>query len=289
MDKWLTIGALDVTEWRSSLGGRWRRRAGRIIADGTGTGFGGRTLCYWQREVPNKPFDLTVTVKLDDEAGAAGLIFGGDGKDKHYGFYPTGSKLRLTRFDGPDVFSWKIIKDIPSDHYQPGEWNTLRVHVEADRFTCYVNGNKVVEQTEPDYAGSRVGLAKFRDTIAEFKKFQCADRIAANTLDAKMRAQIDKAMVDLVKAKEPTGDWLNQLLANPEASMNLLRDARGNWIKKRHAYAIWRRQVHERRCLDELAAELSKTDGQADLIRAALLVARLDNEDLDVTRVSRRG
>ncbi len=50
MEKWLTIGALDKSDWKSLLGGRWRQRAGRIIADGTGTGFGGRTLCYWQRD-----------------------------------------------------------------------------------------------------------------------------------------------------------------------------------------------------------------------------------------------
>jgi serine protease Do len=40
--------------------------------------------------------------------------------------------------------------------------------------------------------------------------------------------------------------------------------------------------VHQQGCLDELAAETTKDDDKADLIRAALLVARLDNEDLDV-------
>ena len=78
MEQWLTIGALDKSEWKTLLGGRWRQRAGRIIADGSGTGFGGRTLCLSQRPVPDQPFEITVTVKLDDEAGAAGLIFGGD-------------------------------------------------------------------------------------------------------------------------------------------------------------------------------------------------------------------
>ena len=82
----------------------------------------------WVRDVPKEPYELTVTVKLDDEAGAAGLIFGGDGGDKHYGFYPSGGKLRLTRFDGPNVFTWKVLFDqkidaiheLASQHYEGG-------------------------------------------------------------------------------------------------------------------------------------------------------------------------
>ena len=57
---------------------------------------------------------MAVTVKLNDEEGAAGLVFGADAGDKHYGFYPSGGKLRLIRFEGPDVFSWKILHDLPS-------------------------------------------------------------------------------------------------------------------------------------------------------------------------------
>ena len=42
---WLTIGALDKDEWESILGGNWRQRAGKIMASGMGSGFGGRMLC----------------------------------------------------------------------------------------------------------------------------------------------------------------------------------------------------------------------------------------------------
>ena len=78
--------------------------------DGPGTGFGGRSFCLSGQTVPEVPFEVAVTVRLDDESGAAGLIFHADGADRHYGFYPTGGKLRLTRFDGPDVFTWKILQ-----------------------------------------------------------------------------------------------------------------------------------------------------------------------------------
>src|SRR5262249_28734316 len=101
MSAWLTIGVLDAEEWQPKLGGGWRQRAGRIIAEEPGSGFGGRCYCLARRSVPELPYEIAVTVKLDDESGAAGLIFHAEG-EVHYGFYPSGGELRLTRFDGPD-------------------------------------------------------------------------------------------------------------------------------------------------------------------------------------------
>src|SRR5207244_13515600 len=51
MSRWLTIGRPDKSEWQTVFGNGWRQRAGRIIADGAGTGFGGRTLCLTQQPV----------------------------------------------------------------------------------------------------------------------------------------------------------------------------------------------------------------------------------------------
>jgi len=194
IEQWLTIGALDKSEWKTMYAGRWRQRAGRILADGSGSGFGGRTLCLSERKPPEFPYDLTVTVKLDDEAGAAGLIFGGDGDDKHYGFYPTGGKLRLTRFDGPNVFSWKILYDQKAPAYRPGDWNTFRVRIEKDKFTCFVNEEKITELEKPDYYGTTVGLAKFRETVAEFKKFQAATKVATAGIDPAFRLAFEKSL-----------------------------------------------------------------------------------------------
>src|SRR5262245_33818537 len=147
MDAWVTIGALDPDEWKSEMGARWTQRAGRVRVEEPGTGFGGRSICIWQRTPPAMPFEVAVTVKLDDERGAAGLIFRHDG-EKHYGFYPTGGKLRLTRFDGPDVYSWKILKDVASPHYKQGDWNTIRVRVAKDGVECYVNDQLAIESAD---------------------------------------------------------------------------------------------------------------------------------------------
>ncbi len=115
MARWLTIGALDAEEWTTLGGAHWRQRAGRILVEGMGSGFGGRTLCLSKRPVPKVPFEVCVAVKLDDESGAAGLVFHADGRDNHYGFYPSGGGLRFVRFEGPDVYTWHILKELRSE------------------------------------------------------------------------------------------------------------------------------------------------------------------------------
>ena len=282
IEQWLTIGALDKTEWKTMYGGRWTQRAGRIHAGGAGTGFGGRTLCFSQRKVPDYPFELTVTVKLDDEKGAAGLIFGGDDGDKHYGFYPTGGKLRLTCFDGRDVFSWKIIHDQQDAAYKPGDWNTLKVRVEKDKFTCYVNEVKITELANPDYYGTTLGLAKFRDTVAEFKKFQAASKVSTGAIDPAFRLAFEKSLAKIPVDAEVTPKDLVPLLKKPDDSATLLRDKARALEKQAEQLRKLALSVHHERCLADLAELFKAADAKVDLGRAALLVARLDNEELEV-------
>ena len=282
MEQWLTIGALDKSEWKTMYGARWRQRAGRILADGAGTGFGGRTLCLSERPPPEFPYELTVTVKLDDEAGAAGLLFGGDGADKHYGFYPTGGKLRLTRFDGPTVYSWKIILDQKTPTYRPGDWNTLKIRIEKNKFTCYVNEEKVTELSDPDYYGQTVGLAKFRETVAEFRKFQAAPKVATATIKPDFRLAFEKSLAKLPLDKEMTTKDLAPLLKFPTDSATLLRDKARALEKQAEQLRKLALMVHHERCVADLAELFKAPEAKVDLVTAALLVARIDNEELDI-------
>lgn len=282
MENWLTIGALDKTEWKTLYAARWRQRSGRILVDGAGLGFGGRTLCLSQRKPPEFPYELTVTVKLDDESGAAGLIFGGDGGDKHYGFYPTSGKLRLTRFDGPDVYSWKILYDQQSKAYRPGDWNTFRVRVEKDKFTCYCNEEKITELAKPDYYGTTVGLARFRDTVAEFKRFQFGAKVNTSAIDAGFRLTFEKALKNLALDKETTTKDLAPLLKAPADSATLLRMKARELEKQAEQLRQLALKVHHERTIAELAEQFKAPEDKVDLATAALLIARLDNEELDI-------
>ena len=293
MERWLTIGGLDPAEWTPVGGARWRQRAGRIAVSGVGNGFGGRSLCLAVARPPEPPYELAVWVKLDDEAGAAGLAFAADGGDRHYGFYPTAGRLRLTRFDGPDVLSWKILDDRPAPRYRPGEWNHLRVSVEADQTSCFVNDALVFTTAAPALAGGRVGLAKFRDTEAEFRGFAVGRDLPRAAPAADVMARIEAATADLSRDDGRADDEsvreriVRQLLPDgPLAGAGLRRQAAELRQRAERLEAV-AASVHERRTLDALGSLVGAADAEFDLFHAALLIARLDNPDLDVA-ASRR-
>src|SRR5262245_7734248 len=272
MDAWVTIGALDTDEWKSEMGARWMQRAGRVLVEGPGTGFGGRSICVNQRKPPAVPFELAVTVKLDDERGAAGLIFRHDG-EKHYGFYPTGGQLRLTRFEGPDVNSWTILKTVPSEHYKQGEWNTIRVRVDKDGVKCFVNDQLTIESKDAEWADGQVGLAKFRDTRAEFKNFRVGPNLASAPVDP---AAVLK-LIDRDAAKP-----LVEKLAKEPASTAVIRAKAQELEKQAAKLKELAARVHQERAFAELSRILGEPEETIDLIHAALLLAKLDNEDVDV-------
>src|SRR5262245_12871214 len=282
MSAWLTIGALDSDEWKPMLGSRWRQRAGRIIAEGLGSGFGGRSYCLSLHEVPKLPFEVAVTVKLDDESGAAGLIFHDDDSGRHYGFYPSGGGLRLTRFDGPDVFTWKILEQKQSPHYRPGEWNTIKVRLEKDRIRCYVNDHLAIESDDVVRTEGRVGLAKFRDTRAEFKDFQVGPKVLSSAVPKEVEARVKKALDVLGPEAKAGPETLRRLGGEGAAGLVALR-ARAKQLEEEAAQM--RRlalAVHQQRVQDELLKVLKAKDDKVDLLHAALLIARLDNDELDV-------
>jgi serine protease Do len=281
MSAWLTIGALDPEEWEVKFGGQWRQRAGRILVEGTGRGFGGRSLCLSRRELPALPCEIAVAVRLRDESGAAGLIFHADGEDKHYGFYPSGGRLRLTRFDGPDVFTWKVLDQIETEHYRPGEWNTLKVRLEKDRIRCFVNDHLVIESTDDVYTSGRAGLAKFRDTVAEFKRFQIAKEIPRLTAPADAVARIGKTLDDISKNK-PRSALVQRLAPEGALGTQVLRERAQLLEEKAKELRRLAAAVHERNVLDDLTRVLRGKEADIDLLHAALLIARLDNEEVDV-------
>ena len=181
MSRWLTIGQLNPRDWTTLFGARWRRREGRIAVEGLGQGFGGRSLCLSKQTVPDKPFEVAVSVKFTPEDGAAGLVFHADGNEKHYGFYPSNGGFRLSRFDGPDVFQWKVLHETRSEAYKPNDWNEIKVRVEKERIVCFVNGTQIIESTDDELRGGQIGLAKFRHTEAEFRGFRIVSESGTKT------------------------------------------------------------------------------------------------------------
>lgn len=282
---WIRAGALPASEWEAHHGASWRERSGRILVDGTGSGFGGRSFLLAAVPAPEPPFELAVSVRLDDESGAAGLVFLGDDGDRHYGFYPTGGQLRLTAFEGPDVFSWRILGTVPSTAYRRGDWNRLQVRVETNRVVCHVNGQQVFASADAALRGRRVGLAKFRETAAQFRDFAVARELPAPpALPSPLVAALGGAEVPGSRVGDAE---LAQLRTNLVAARGFLDDRSRRLEQEAARLRELAGRLHREAVRDELVAELNRPAGP-DLARAALLVARHDLPDLDIAPYLRR-
>lgn len=279
IDRWTTIGALKDRDWKT-IGARWKQRAGRISVDETGPGIGGRSLCLSTREPPEVPFEIETAVKFSPDSGAAGLVFHSDGKDRHYGFYPSNGRLRLSRFNGETPFTWQVLNEVENKAYRPGEWNWLKVRVEKERLLCFVNGELAIESTDTAFKKGAVGLAKFRDTTAEFKRFSVGRQLPPRIPDEKSLDRIREAIAT-VSAEKPAGSELVATLApEGDSTSEVLRREAALLEKRAERLRQLARAVQARRVQDELS-EVVKAD-TVDLLRAALLIAKLDNEELDV-------
>ncbi len=288
MSRWLTIGALNPKEWLPVFAARWTQRAGRIQVDGAGAGFGGRSLCLSQSAVPDRPYEVSVTVRLDDEAGAAGLVFASDGDQKHYGFYPSAGQLRLTRFDGPEIFSWTVLKQAPSPHYRLGDWNTLKVRCEKEKILCFVNDQLVIESADHELAGGKVGLAKFRETKADFKSFQVGGQVAAANpgTPAELVARITRQVENL--SDKPSPEIVAALQAQAEASRMVLLERAQKLEREAAQLKKLAAAVHRQAVQAELIKALEGPEEKIDLFLAALLIAKLDNAELELEAYRRQ-
>lgn len=281
--RWATIGRLNDREWRTVYGARWSQHAGRIYVQSPGDSFGGRSLCISQREVPARPYEVGVWVKLDDESGAAGLAFESDGEANHYGFYPTGGNLRLTRFEGPSVWSWTILNTFPSSHYRHGDWNHLKVRVALKGIECYVNEELVYESDDIKLKNGKVGLAKFRHTKAVFRGFQVGRKIDSTGVSDSLAKSIRGELDEFKEGVFPARKLIDGLKQHGAASRTVLYDR----AKELELEAARLRQladlVHTRSVGDELVGELSKPEKEIDLFYCALLLSKNDDTNLDVS------
>jgi regulator of sirC expression with transglutaminase-like and TPR domain/S1-C subfamily serine protease len=282
MKNWLTIGNLDPNQWTPLMGGEWRQHAGVITVDGFGNGFGGRTLCLSERSVPAPPYDLAVKVRLDDENGAAGLAFAADGDETHYGFYPSNGQLRLTRFQGPDIYSWKILQQVATDAYHPGEWNHLRVRVESDKITCYVNGEKIMEVEDDAMRGGKAGLCRFRKPASHFKNFSIGPDLSEKPVPKELLAKLSKQINSYSRNGGDRRKVAATLATNVNSSKKLLDRKAGELEARALELRRLNRILHETEIQQKITHILSNEESEISLLEAGLLIAKLDNPELDV-------
>jgi serine protease Do len=291
IDQWLTVGMLDASEWLQPLGGNWRQRAGIIKASAMGEGFGGRMLCLSRETELPIPFDLEVEVRLQDESGAAGLAFCADGEEKHYGFYPTNGSLRLTSFNGPNVFNWDILATSPSPHYLPGAWNKLTVHFrQGGQIKCLVNDHPVFERVDFSFRKGWAGFCKFREPGAEFRNFRIHPTLLPGFISSQTRSTAYGVSESLVLDEHLSSEDLNQLVELGPAAHQALIDRADELETTSSRVRASAEKVRVALIINEIADLLTAnpTEKGSNLVRCALLVSCLDNPNFQPDYYLRR-
>ncbi len=279
---WLTIGNLDPNQWQPIMGGEWKQHAGIITIDAYGSGFGGRTLCLSEQSVPNAPYEVAVKVKLEDESGAAGLAFASDGNEVHYGFYPSNGQLRLTRFEGPDIYSWKILKQVGSDAYRSGEWNQIRARITKDKITCFVNGQVVMEVKDDALRGGKVGLCRFRKPVAHFKAFRIGSDLSEKPLAKELMTRLSKQINAFSNKGGDRRKFAAALASHVKPSRKLLSEKADELEARALELRRLTTMLHETNIQQRLLKILNQNEDNINLLEAGLLIAKLDNIELDV-------
>ena len=283
MNRWLTIGTLNRRLWEpQGVGVNWRQRAGVIKVDGIGNGFGGRSICLSKQTPPELPFELAVDVKIEEDDGAAGLMFHSDGGDVHYGFYPSSGGLRLSRFDGPTVYQWNVLHNTRSRHFLPQEWNRLKVRISKEMIACYCNDELIFEHVSPTLTGGQFGLVKFRHTTASFKRFRFASELPSDKPESEVIEKIEKFLTETKVDGPPSREMIETLSDLDRVGQNALRSQADQLEKQASQLRTLADELHAENVRQQLVESLNVEDGEIDLLRAALLVAALDNRELEV-------
>ncbi|MCG8652941.1 MAG: transglutaminase-like domain-containing protein, partial [Pirellulales bacterium] len=290
--RWVRLGRINENRWRPLFGAKWQQRGGMITARGVGNGFGGRSLCLSKQSLPKVPYEVAVKVRLDDESGAAGLVFCSDQQDRHYGFYPSGGRIRLSCFLGPTAFSWQVLEEIDSPHYLPGQWNRLRVRVEEKGFKCFVNGHLIVESADQQLPNGQVGLAKFRGTNPDFREF----RIGRSLESEKLSETAQKWLAELASNPERLDSIrpgeLDELSDGGEVVSRQLLQRAGQLERQTRQLRRLAADVRIKPVLNQLRDLFATADGEDpaedQLLRGALLVASLDDAGIDLQAYRQR-
>jgi len=280
MSRWLTIGTLNPKLWEFARDVHWHQRSGRILVDGQAEGFGGRSLCLSTQATPELPFEVAVDVLIKEQDGAAGLVFHADGGDRHFGFYPSSGKLRISRFDGPSVYTWHVLKETKAAALRPEQWNRLKVRVEPEAIHCFCNDELVFTVSDTAYTQGRVGLAKFRHTTAEFKRFTVAKEIPSELPSVEIRTRAATLATTLPATEPPLSSVVEQNKDFTVAGQNALREHARELEQRAERLKQLAREIHEANVRERIRSAL--TAEPTDLLRAALLLAALDNPDLDI-------
>jgi hypothetical protein len=146
-----------------------------------------------------------------------------------------------------------------------------------------VNDKLVVETADGGLKSGSVGLVKFRGTKAQFKNFQFGGELPRATVGPEEAGRITKLVDDLPAGPLDENEKLIHVLSqDADRAALVLRERAQSLDAQARQLRSLADAAHERRTIDQLVAALAEPEEKIDLFRAGLLVARLDNQEVDV-------
>src|SRR5690606_14179676 len=144
------------------------------------------------------------------------------------------------------------------------------------KIVCYLNGHVVIESTDQELTSGSVGLAKFRDTEAEFRRFRVGKQLADDSPDPEQQAAIDAWIETLPELAATTPETLAPMADQALASASRLETKAAELERRAAELRRIASDARTQAVLRDLSATLDKTDdaGRFNLLRAALLLAR---------------
>src|SRR5207247_2176459 len=147
----------------------------------------------------------------------------------------------------------------------------------------FVNDELIIESRDEAFNHGRVGLAKFRNTGAEFRLFavgkQLAGRQPTGEALTKLKAQIEQSP-PLAEISDSTLRSISMGKSDDARALLLVRagelQAKAEELKRLAA------DLRTAAVVTELQRQAGPEVAPIDLLRAALTIAALDEEDLDV-------
>jgi len=162
-----------------------------------------------------------------------------------------------------------------------GDWNTLKVRVEKGSFTCFLNGEAVATIEDDEFTSGRVGLAKFRETEAEFKQFAVAKQLAVAKADPEQLQRWKSAIEELPSLEKLTAEKLARFDSDAKPAAGGLRERAAELERRAVELRLMAADVQTRDVATRLGKLVQQND-DFDLLRATLLVAQLDDDELEV-------
>ena len=148
-----------------------------------------------------------------------------------------------------------------------------------------MNDEKVFEVKDQRYTEGKVGLAKFRNTVASFRGFQVASKIPPYRPSKETAQKILDLTEDLRVDRPPQADLIEAVVQETDErrAQQALQERARLLQKQAERLKQLAQSIHERAVRDELKAIFAgdKKEADIDLMAAALLVARLDNNEVE--------